>query len=276
MEPTPILINGLPGNICQTLVKTAMRDPRFRVVPFSMTGPGIEESRMEISSHTINLIQPEHHLSRLTQLREAVPHLIAVDYTHPTAVNRNAELYCQAGLPFVMGTTGGERNLLMETVQRSDMVAVISPNMAKPIVGLQAMMQWAAKEFPGLFKGYRLQIMESHQKGKADTSGTAKAMVTYFNALGVPFDASEIEMVRDPETQAKKLCVPESYIGGHGWHTYTLTSNDETVKIEFTHNVNGREVYAIGTLDAVNYLSAKVRQGEKGKVYSMIDVLKGV
>lgn len=276
MEPTPILINGLPGNMCQTLVKTAMRDPRFRVAPFSMTGPGVEESRIEINGHTINLIQPEHHLSRLTQLRQAIPDLIAVDYTHPTAVNRNAELYCQAGLSFVMGTTGGDRNLLAETVQRCDICAVISPNMGKPIVGLQAMVQWAAKEYPGLFEGYRLRVQESHQLGKADTSGTAKSMVTYFNDLGVAFDPSEIEMIRDPATQSKTLGVPESYLGGHGWHTYTLTSADETVKIEFTHNVNGREVYALGTLDAVSFLRARLDQGDRGKLYSMIDVLRGI
>lgn len=35
--------------------------------------------------------------------------IVAVDYTHPTAVNGNAELYAKHGLNFVMGTTGGDR-----------------------------------------------------------------------------------------------------------------------------------------------------------------------
>jgi len=39
--------------------------------------------------------------------------------------------------------------------------------------------------------------------------------------------------------------------------------------------VNGRDVYAAGTLDALRYLQRKVEAGERGKVYSMIDVLKG-
>jgi 4-hydroxy-tetrahydrodipicolinate reductase len=53
-----------------------------------------------------------------------------------------------------------------------------------------------------------------------------------------------------------------------------LTSSDKTVRFEFSHNVNGRDVYARGTLDAVLFLAARVREGAQGNVYTMIDVLK--
>jgi 4-hydroxy-tetrahydrodipicolinate reductase len=153
--------------------------------------------------------------------------------------------------------------------------AVIAPNMAKQIVGFQAMLEYAAENFPGLFDGYTLQVRESHQKGKADTSGTARAVVRCFNALGIRFPESEIRMERDPETQQKEWGIPEEYLGGHGWHTYTLLSEDGTVKFAFTHNVNGRDVYARGTLDAVSYLSRKTAEGVRARVFTMIDVLKG-
>jgi 4-hydroxy-tetrahydrodipicolinate reductase len=162
----------------------------------------------------------------------------------------------------------------MKTVQRSNIAAVISPNMAKQIVGFQAMMEYAAQTFPGLFSGYSLQIKESHQHGKADTSGTAKAMVGYFNELGLEFNADEIIKVRDPNVQKNEMGVPEDFLTGHGWHTYQLTSGDGTVRFAFTHNVNGREIYTLGTLDAVAYLYEKVVLGAKGQVFSMIDVLK--
>jgi 4-hydroxy-tetrahydrodipicolinate reductase len=69
--------------------------------------------------------------------------------------------------------------------------------------------------------------------------------------------------------------IPPEYLSGHGWHTYTLISVDKTAKFEFTHNINGREIYAEGTLDAVLFLKQKLAQGAKGRVFSMIDVLKG-
>lgn len=275
MEPIAILINGLPGNVAQTVLAAALRNPRFRVLPYSMTGPEIPETTRNFSGITVHLVSPEHHESHLSRLRAETTGLIGVDYTHPSAVNRNAEIYCRIGLPFVMGTTGGDRERLADTVRGSNIAAVIAPNMAKPIVGLQAMLEWAASQFPGLFSRYTLRVRESHQKGKADTSGTAKAMVAYFNTLGAAFDPSLIEMVRDPEVQMKTLGVPEANLGGHGWHTYTLCSQDGTVKLEFTHNINGREVYSQGTLDAVAFLADKVRDGAKARVYSMIDVLAG-
>jgi 4-hydroxy-tetrahydrodipicolinate reductase len=174
-----------------------------------------------------------------------------------------------------MGTTGGDRGQLEETIRASSISAVIAPNMAKQIVGFQAMMEYGAQTFPDLFDGYTLEIKESHQKGKADTSGTAKAMVRYFNQMGLDFSEDQIVKVRDPEIQSSQWRIPQDYLAGHGWHTYALISGDETVRFEFSHNVNGRDVYAKGTLDALVYLDAKVSEGTPGTVYSMIDVLKG-
>ena len=147
--------------------------------------------------------------------------------------------------------------------------------MAKQIVGFQAMLEFAAENFPGLFAGYRLEVRESHQQGKADTSGTAKAAVQAFVRLGMDFNVARIEKERDPVVQREAWGVPEEYLSGHGWHTYTLDSPDSTVHFEFTHNVNGRQIYVEGTFDAVAYLAARIAAGAEGRVFSMIDVMRG-
>ncbi len=221
------------------------------------------------------LIRPDARQTVMDDIIASHSHVICIDFTHPSAVNDNARFYCERSIPFVMGTTGGDREALLSTVENSGIAAVIAPNMAKQIVGFQAMMAWAAETFPGLFNGYAITVQESHQKGKADTSGTAKAMVGYFNRLGLKCSAEDIQQERDPEIQAHEWGIPEEYLAGHGWHTYTLTSDDQTVKFQFTHNVNGREIYAHGTLDAVMFLYEHIQQGVKGKVFSMMDVLKG-
>ena len=118
-----------------------------------------------------------------------------------------------------MGTTGGDRQKLETTVVSSSIAAVIAPNMAKQIVGFQAMMEYAADTFPNLFKGYSLEVKESHQAGKADTSGTAKAMVGYFNRLGLSYSADDIVQIRNPQIQKSQWGIPEKYLAGHGWHT---------------------------------------------------------
>ncbi|MCK4781409.1 dihydrodipicolinate reductase [Candidatus Parcubacteria bacterium] len=199
---------------------------------------------------------------------------VIIDFTHPDSVNRNAELYCELGIPFIMGTTGGERGHLKETVEESDICAVIAPNMAPQIVAFQAMMEYAANTFPNAFKGYGLVTRESHQEPKKDTSGTAKAMAGYYNKLGISFEIEDIIKVRDPVVQRIELGVPEEHLDGHGWHSYYLLSADGNVRFEFKHNVNGREIYVDGVMLAISFLLSKIEKNCKGKVFSMIDVLK--
>ena len=275
MSTIKVMVNGLPGNVARTVAEHLLKDGRFELVPYSLTGPEIQESEYIIDNISVKLIQSDQRASQIEQIKQSQGAFLSVDYTHPSAVNSNAEFYCRFGLPFVMGTTGGDRKELEATVVSSSIAAVIAPNMAKQIVGFQAMMEYTANNFPDLFKGYTLNVKESHQQGKADTSGTAKAMVGYFNKLGVSFSTDEIVMVRDPQDQKAQWGIPPEYLSGHGWHTYTLISEDQTVRFEFTHNVNGREVYVRGTVDAILYLAEKVQAGARGKMFTMIDVLKG-
>jgi 4-hydroxy-tetrahydrodipicolinate reductase len=274
MSRIKVMVNGIPGNMASILARHILADARFELLPYSLTGPEIQPTEHKVAEVSVRLLKPDKREKAIKEIAQKEKIFLSADYTHPSAVNANAEFYCKYRLPFVMGTTGGDRNRLEEIVRRSTNAAVISPNMAKQIVGFQAMMEYTAQNFPDLFKGYTLTIKESHQKGKADTSGTAKAMVRYFKQMGLHFEEDQIFKVRDPEIQATQWKIPEKYITGHGWHTYTLISGDETVRFEFSHNVNGRDVYAQGTLDALLYLNAKLSAGARGQVYTMIDVLK--
>ena len=275
MDPIKVMVNGLPGNMSTKAAEHILQESSLKLIPYALTGPEIEATEAKIGAEAIKLIKPDERQQMMESIKQTEGMVICVDYTHPSVVNDNAAFYCENGLPFVMGTTGGDRTRLAETVLGSDTAAVIAPNMGKQIVAFQAMMEYAAETFPDVFKGYGLEIKESHQQGKADTSGTAKAMIGYFNLLGVPFTKDQIKMERDPGVQQSEWGVPEVYLKGHGWHTYSLRSQDGTVFFQFTHNVNGRDIYARGTIDAIHYLAKKIDEGAKGHVFTMIDVLKG-
>ncbi|ERN16440.1 hypothetical protein AMTR_s00052p00178610 [Amborella trichopoda] len=60
------------------------------------------------------------------------------------------------------------------------------------VVAFQAAMEIMAEQFPGAFAGYTLQVMESHQASKQDTSGTAKAIISSFQKLGVSFEMDQV------------------------------------------------------------------------------------
>ncbi|RLB85859.1 MAG: dihydrodipicolinate reductase [Deltaproteobacteria bacterium] len=273
-EKIPIMINGLPGNVARTMAAAGIADERFLVMPYSLTGQDIPETTAMVGENEFLLCKPDTRDKKIKAIFAQYPFFIAVDYTHPSAVNGNAKFYSRNNIPFVMGTTGGNREELEKTVQDASSPAVIAPNMAKQIVGLQAMMAYAAQTFPGLFTGYSLEVKESHQQGKADTSGTAKAMVGYFNELGTDFKKEEIQQIRDPKIQENQWGIPREHLSGHGWHTYTLKAADGSSLFEFKHNINGRDIYVSGTFDAVVYLREKVSlKGNKRRLFTMIDVM---
>ena len=275
MNPIKVMVNGMPGKVAANIAGHILADKRFALVHHSLTGAEVEATAYSIGPVSIGLVKPDVRDQKIIEIMNTEGPLITVDFTLPSAVNDNADFYCRNLLPFVMGTTGGDREKLTKTVLDSSTCAVIAPNMAKQIVGFQAMMAYAAENFPGLFSGYSLEIKESHQSTKIDTSGTAKAMVSYFNRFGVDFSENDIIKIRDPEAQKNEWGIPEAYLNGHAWHTYTLTSPDGTARFQFSHNINGRDIYSWGTFDAVLFLEQKIKSGVKGRVYTMIDVLKG-
>ncbi|CAM9764999.1 unnamed protein product [Chrysoparadoxa australica] len=284
-----VMMNGLPGAMGYEVAAACLRKG-FKLAPYSLTGPNIDESEVEVDDleggekTKVKLIKgdadPSLIDSTIQEMKDKFGDgLVVIDYTHPTAVNSNAEIYCRNGLNFVMGTTGGDREKLLEDTKESKVYAVIAPNMGKQIVALQTAIDYMAREFPGSFSGYKLTVTESHQATKADTSGTAKTLSADLATLtGAPFDVEEIVRIRTKPKQLEfgpTLQVEESALSGHAFHTYSLVSPDGSAEFQFRHNVSGRRMYADGTADAVEFLVNEVkRPGSSGKVFSMIDVLK--
>lgn len=289
-----VMVNGIPGSMGLEVAAACLRRG-FELCPVALSGKSsgpvtvrseIGEGAGSSESAEVRLVPSgpgaEAELRAcIDGLRAAGKQVVAIDYTHPSAVDGNGQLYLSLGLPFVMGTTGGDREGLAVSCQAAGLHSVIAANMCKQIVALQTCLEMMSQQFPGAFGGYALNVTESHQAHKADTSGTAKEMVKYFGALtGKPFPVEQIVKKRDRESQLA-FGVPEAVLGGHAFHTYSLQSGDGTVGFEFSHNVQGRRTYAEGTVDAVEFLAKQIEASTAGgaaegkRVFNMIDVLKG-
>jgi 4-hydroxy-tetrahydrodipicolinate reductase len=182
-----LMVNGLPGAMGVEIAAACLRRG-VELAPFALTGNSAELEEMTVDDgrggppHVVKLYKASDREALADAAKAAYPapgSLVCIDFTHPSAVNDNAEWYAKHELPFVMGTTGGDREALTRCVSDASLYCVIAPNMAKQIVALQAALEHMATEFPGSFDGYKLRIVESHQSTKADTSGTAKAIATH-------------------------------------------------------------------------------------------------
>eukprot|EP00953_Heterococcus_sp_UTEX-ZZ885_P035092 18137-Heterococcus_DN1.PRE.1 len=192
-----IMMNGLPGNMGKEVAAACLRKG-FSMAPYALTGADVRATEVQVDDmqggppSTVQLIKAgQADVDKKIEEMKAQcgAGLICIDYTHPSAVNGNAELYAKHKLNFVMGTTGGDRQKLLADTEQGGAYAVIARNMGKQIVALQTAIDYMAKEFGGAFSGYSLAITESHQSTKADTSGTAKALAEDFSVLtGAPFD----------------------------------------------------------------------------------------
>ena len=281
-EKITVMVNGMPGPMAYE-VAVACLDRGFELLPIAFTGPSSEGKELEVkgraSCATVKLVGgpgvAESAEESLKLLKETYPNMVVIDYTHPSAVLNNLKAYVRANIDFIMGTTGGDDTAMMDVFDKGTNRAVIAPNMAKQIVALQAALQAAASRFPSAYKGYKLSVTESHQSTKADTSGTAKAVVESLIALNgdVSFTLDDVVKLRDSANQLA-FGVPDNALRGHAFHTYRLHSPDGSVAMELQHNVCGRRVYAEGTADAVAFLASSRRTMPHRRLFDMIDVLE--
>ncbi|KAF7041745.1 hypothetical protein CFC21_051495 [Triticum aestivum] len=270
----PILVNGCTGKMGVSVAEAAT-SRGLHLVPVSFSSRENLDKTIQVGDTDVEIYGPSAREDVLSSVIDEYPDVVVVDYTAPDSVNSNAELYCKLGVPFVMGTTGGDQQLLYKSVQDSENYALISPQMGKQVVAFLAAMETIAEQFPGAFSGYRLEVLESHQAGKLDTSGTGKAVIACFEKLGAVFDMErQMVKIRDPEQQLYMVGVPEEHIEGHAFHLYHLTSPDDSVSFEFQHNVCGRSIYAEGSVDAAVFLYKKVQSMDPKRIYNMIDVLQ--
>lgn len=199
-----LMINSVTGKMGQAVAEAAVR-AGVEVIPFSLCSPSEEgQTSVKVAGHSIELVGAKGRDEAIQRLKSQYPRLLMVDYTVPDVIHQQAATYIRNATPFVMGTTGGDRAKLLADVQAAGLYAVIAPQMGKQVVAFQATMEAMATSFPGAFSGYKLEVVESHQSTKKDTSGTAKAIVSSFERLGASFDGN-IVMVRDKESQTRDM-----------------------------------------------------------------------
>ena len=284
---TYVMINGITGKMGQAIAQSVTNRKGFTLCPHAFIPKDIQRNtntKLQFGDVLVNDLfnlekeGKEKAVAKLKELQarytKSGSKFIVIDFTVPDAIDGNIALYLEAMVPFVCGTTGGNREKFTKDVNDAKLPAVIAPQMGKQVVALQAAIKQMAESFPGAFKGYSMRVVESHQASKVDTSGTAKALISSFNELGVGFNVNDVELIRDVNTQRDVMNIPDEYLLGHAYHTYTLTSADRTVSFEFQHNVCGRTIYAEGTVDAVGFLSRNLNREDGKTLFDMIDVLR--
>jgi 4-hydroxy-tetrahydrodipicolinate reductase len=263
-----IILAGLPGKIA-SVVANSLPAATFHSHALCSSRHATTQWIAEATAAQITLVTELNLAASLMQGEEYV----ALDFSPVAAGPDRLAYWASLKVPAVIGATGFDAKDLRERIPETDALIVIAPNLALPIVAIQAALKDAAQHYSGAFAGFKFRCEESHQATKKDTSGTARSLIPVFRDLG--FQGAEeksIVSIRDPALQRQRG-VPEDCIGGHGWHRYEASS-ESGVTIVLEHNINGRAVYAAGALRACAFALKKWQGAERGRAFDMVDVIK--
>lgn len=167
---------------------------------------------------------------------------VCIEFTRPECAVKHVERLASLGKNIVIGTTGWDNQIeeVRKIVEQSNIGLVYSPNFS---IGVQLMfhlLQSAGQIF-GPFKQYDVAGIEYHHNKKKDQpSGTALEMGRIVSQ----------HAGRDmaPFTSVRCGAIP-------GTHTLMFDSPFDTISI--THEARTREGFALGAIQAAEWLNGK-------------------
>jgi 4-hydroxy-tetrahydrodipicolinate reductase len=269
MAKIKVMVNGLgrdgEGKMAQIIAGGIIDSRDYELIPFSLTGPDrpkrtavFPPSKKSEKMADVELIPPEYHNSALSKLTDTFDSPYIIDFCKGEGVaNTNAKLYIANNIPFVMGSTGADYDLIKKLSAEADNPCVAYPNMDVRIVTWMAGLQYMAENFSGAFKGAKIELWESHQADKRDTSGTMKKTLEALAKLSSSeLTEGNITKIRDPAVQAKLVGVPENWTGWHAYHLFRIFNDHSGNRDseELTFKRHGGECYRQGAMKALDFL----------------------
>lgn len=191
-----------------------------------------------------------------------------VDFSHHTAVPDLVEKAAQAGIPYVIGTTG----LTAEEQARVNACAkripiVQSGNYSLGVNLLLGLVEQAAKV---LGPEYDVEITEMHHRHKKDApSGTALMLA---KSVREGRGGGEFCFGRHGDTGERREgeIAIHALRGGSVVGDHTVMFAGEVERVEIAHKAQSREAFAAGALKAIRWA-----KGKAPKIYTMKDILFG-
>ncbi|MFH1227483.1 MAG: 4-hydroxy-tetrahydrodipicolinate reductase [Planctomycetota bacterium] len=174
---------------------------------------------------------------------------VAIDFSLPNGTMACLKSCLKHRIPLVIGTTGFDKSQLNQIRKASRTIpCFLSPNMS---LGANLLFKLGAQAARTLGPDYDAEIIETHHRFKKDApSGTAKRLSESVS-----------------EVSKKNIPIHSLRIGDVvGDHTVVFSNLGE--RIELTHRVNNRDIFARGAIYAAKFLAAA-----KPGLYSMADIL---
>lgn len=194
---------------------------------------------------------------------------VLIDFTRPEAGMIYLAACKQAGVKYVIGTTGfTEEQKLKINETAKEIALVFAPNMSVGVTLLINLVEQAARI---LKDDFDIEVVEMHHKHKIDAPSGTALRLGEAAALGIGQSLKDCAIYsregNTGEREAGKIGFA-TLRGGDvvGDHTVVFAGTGE--RVELTHKASSRATFALGALRAAKFLKNK-KQG----FFDMRDVL---
>lgn len=266
---TDIVVTGLTGRMGALIAGLAHREPAYRLV-----GATVREGAYAIGEDAgahigAGLIEVEI-AADLKDALSSTPNprsTVVVDFTAPTALAQHLAACRSARVPIVVGTTGLSHAELALLDEAAHDIPVLQANNTSLGANLMfALARLSARALPEA----DVEIVELHHRAKKDSpSGTAISIgKAVADGRNVSFDDAKV-FAREGLSPRKDGEIGLFGVRGGGVigeHTAYFFLDKE--RIELTHRVADRAIFAHGALSAARHLVSKAPRR-----YEMADVL---
>lgn len=249
MNQTPIIVCGAYGRMGHAVVDLALKSQDF-LVRSAVVRPGSSDTK---PAHWPVPIDDSLERALAREAQSFGPRAVIIDFSHHGRVADNLRVAQHYGHGILVATTGhSEQNEVLIEDAANQIPVVFAPNTSLMANLMIAFSKLAASAISNL----DVSILDIHHAHKKDApSGTAHAL------------AKAITEGRQRHGQALDISIRSLRVGQvAGDHTAYFFSDFE--RLELTHRVTDRRVFAQGALLAAQFLF-----GRRPGLYDMNDVL---
>ena len=182
-----------------------------------------------------------------------------VDFSVPIASACNAQIAAEAGIPLVLATTGLDDEQIKAVEDAAIRAPILlAPNLSPGMAVMRAMVQLAARN---LSDDYDAEVLSfAHRRKRDAPSGGALALGrTIARARGIDATTNEIHVRNgDVGPRPRGKIGYANLRGGEGAGEHSAIFAGDWERLEVTHRVMSRDLYASVAIDCAIWLSGRL------------------
>ncbi len=245
---------------------------RIGIIGYGKMGKEIEKAAKRKGFEVTSTIDPNNEEAKFAHINEeSLKDVdVCIDFTHPSVLIKNMELYCKLKKNVVIGTTGwyDQMDEVREMVEKAGIGCIWSGNFSIGVNMYFKIIEEAAKIVNKIHE-YDIMGVEYHHNKKADSpSGTMKMIGDIIVNNVYRKEKAVYEMLDRPIRNEEVHLA--SVRGGSipGVHEIVIDSPADTITI--THTARTREGFATGAIMAAEFVY------QKEGFFSINDLMKNI